>query len=110
MKTTTYRARCSMNANYTSGPWTINHSFDSGIRREIWTESDASGHRELVALIPDAEGEHIDADARLIAAAPAMLEALRNIFNTAPYGDPDKWNAAVDKVALAIEQATGVSL
>jgi len=100
-----------MSATHTPGPWTVTHSFDATIRREIWTETDReTGHRELVALIPDADGEHINGDARLIAAAPAMLAALQTIWNTAPYGDPDKWNAAVDKVVLAIEQATGASL
>lgn len=70
-----------INTNHTPGPWTINLSFDAAMRREIWTETDpATGHRELVALIPDAEGEHINADARLIATAPEMLDLLYKVL------------------------------
>ena len=66
---------------HTPGPWTVTHSFDATMRREIWTETDReTGHRELVALIPDADGEHINGDARLIATAPEMLEALQKIL------------------------------
>lgn len=66
-----------MKTTYTPGPWTVSYSFDANVRREIWTETDpATGNRELVALIPDAEGDHINADAWLIAAAPELLAAL----------------------------------
>lgn len=70
-----------MQTKHTPGPWVYRHSFDSAARRDIWTATDATGHRELVATIPDAEGDHINADARLIAAAPDLLAALDKLLS-----------------------------
>jgi|688.fasta_scaffold47701_8 hypothetical protein len=65
---------------HTTGPWKATHALgDQGIARHIWSATDGvTSHRELVAMIPDVDGdrEHINADARLIAAAPELLEAL----------------------------------
>ena len=70
-----------MSAQHTPGPWVYRRSFDSSARRDIWTAADETGHRELVATIPDADGDHINADARLIAAAPDLLRELQNCVN-----------------------------
>lgn len=94
-----------MQTKHTPGPWVYRHSFDSAARRDIWTETDATGHRELVATIPDAEGGHINADARLIAAAPELLALVLDALD-----DPDvdilgsEW---VRDARTAIVKATG---
>lgn len=94
-----------MQAKHTPGPWVYRQSFDA--RRDIWTATDATGHRELVATIPDADGDHVNADARLIAAAPELLELVLDALD-----DPDvdilgsEW--ARDARA-AIAKATGAA-
>lgn len=76
-----------MQTKHTPGPWVYRHSFDSSARRDIWTATDATGHRELVATIPDADGDHINANARLIAAAPELLAALQDVADYWAGGD-----------------------
>ena len=99
-----------MSAQHTPGPWVYRRSFDSSARRDIWTAADATGHRELVATIPDADGDHINADARLIAAAPDLLAALRDMvgayqrhFDVMPVA----WQTYDDIARAAIAKATG---
>lgn len=100
-----------MSATHTPGPWTVTHSFDATIRREIWTEIDReTGHRELVALIPDAEGEHINGDARLIAAAPELLAALRWALDQIEDDLDFDHQAALEAAKAAISKATGGAL
>lgn len=100
-----------MNTQHTPGPWKATHALgDQGIARHIWSATDSvTAHRELIAMIPDVDGEreHINADANLIASAPDMLAALQAITSCNVYGDPDKWNACVDRCFEAIAKATG---
>ena len=57
-----------------------------------------SGHR--------AECEERDANARLIAAAPDLLNALKGIINTSQ-ASPKEWAAACSAAAVAIAKAEG---
>lgn len=96
-----------MKTTHTPGPWTVTHSFDATIRREIWTETDReTGHRELVALIPDAEGEHINGDANLIAAAPELLVALRWALDQIEDDLDFDHQAALEAAHIALRNAT----
>jgi hypothetical protein len=99
-----------MNA-YTSGPWKVAHAIqDDDAARYIWSATDrATGHRELIATIPYAEGDHINADARLIAAAPDLLAALQMVAGIWSHDqtaniDPE---SPLAKVRAAIAKATG---
>jgi hypothetical protein len=93
-----------MSAQHTPGPWVYRRSFDSSARRDIWTAADATGHRELVATIPDADGDHINADARLIAAAPDLLAALQDFLSATEetYDNRHERQAAIDAIAKAM--------
>lgn len=73
-----------METKHTPGPWRTRgtFSFDHEVVREIWSAPDATGHSELVAMIPAADGDHINADARLVAAAPELLYSLRDAYLT----------------------------
>jgi hypothetical protein len=111
-----------MSTQHTPAPWKATHPIqDADAARHIWTQTDpATGHRELVAIIPGAEGDHVSADARLIAAAPDMLAALQLALHALEnarieydyHGNPmDKCDAdvitAVDTLRAAIAKATG---
>ena len=99
---------------HTKGPWKVAHPIqDADAARHIWTQTDpATGHRELVAIIPDAEGDHVSADARLIAAAPELLDACRCALADLEglELDSDDCPAAltIKELRAAITKATGV--
>jgi hypothetical protein len=96
-------------STHTQGPWKVTHPIqDADADRYIWTQTNpATGHRELIAIIPDAEGDHVSADARLIATAPELLDALQGLMEYV-----GGWDAAADhpcgKARDAIQKATGV--
>ena len=95
-------------SNYTPGPWKAAHAIqDDAAARYIWSATDrATGHRELVATIPYAEGDHINADARLIAAAPDLLAALQTIVENQGNLFPTDWANARAAIAKATGDAT----
>jgi hypothetical protein len=68
---------------HTPAPWKAAYAIaEDGIARVIWTVTDpVTGHREMVAMIPEGNDNHWDADARLIASAPELLEALIALLN-----------------------------
>ena len=92
---------------HTPGPWKAAHAIQNdAAARYIWSMTDkATGHRELVATIPYAEGDHINADARLISAAPDLLAALQDLLAATEetYDSRHERQAALD----AITKATG---
>ena len=96
-----------MTTQHTPGPWKAAHAIqDDAAARYIWSMTDkATGHRELVATIPYAEGDHINADARLISAAPDLLAALQDLLAATEetYDSRHERQAALD----AINKATG---
>ena len=100
-----------MTTQHTPGPWKAAHAIqDDAAARYIWSVTDkATGHRELIATIPYAEGDHINADARLIAAAPDMLAMLHEVIELLNNPDADGTDAnRVERQILAvIAKATG---
>lgn len=100
-----------MNTQHTTGPWKATHAMgDQGIARHIWSATDGvTSHRELVAMIPDVDGdrEHINADARLIAAAPEMLAALMAAKSEMHAHSATRNSEALELVRAAIAKATG---
>jgi hypothetical protein len=102
-----------MNTQHTTGPWKATHALgDQGIARHIWSATDGvTSHRELVAMIPDVDGdrEHINADANVIAAAPEMLAALHEVIALLNDSDAEGSDALrVERQILeVIAKATG---
>ena len=122
-----------MKIEHTPGPWdfrkgdTLNPDRTFGIVRLLsrdeclqidGDDSGFGGRSEVIAEVTD--GTAAEADARLIAAAPELLEALRkadallkNASDTglldtlAGYMHPDEINGACDAVIAAIAKATG---
>ena len=100
-----------MRALHTPGPWRV--SRDGNIRP---ASRDAKGHTNGYAPLAKIVGdkrvtthENNAANARLMAAAPDLLEALKEIL-TCPAGDydaSDDYENAVKKANSAIAKATG---
>jgi len=64
----------------------------------------------LLPIVPDIAGrsiEECDANIRLVAAAPDLLAALRNVIASYRANDPDSMANAVNDVEAAIAKATG---
>ena len=103
------------NAKHTPGPWVFARDFDeAGQRAKVTTVAVCA---EFVIGLPsdfpggnyrdgDPSGES-EADARLIAAAPELLEALTDVSNQARHSDYD-WPVELSRaVSAAIAKATG---
>jgi len=111
-------------SKHTPGPWKITAGYD---RSTISGGMGESGHPHVVAEVRHPTAFRIDegpANARLIAASPEMLEALKDAKTTIdamlsaiddandawPSDNQKKWHefcATFDKVAAAIEKAEG---
>ena len=74
---------------HTPGPWSTTGSM-------IQSEYKTFGGVFVAQVVDHASGEHI-ANARLIAAAPELLEALQSVLA----GDDDHWQVAEAAVAKA---------
>lgn len=86
---------------HTPSPWTFVQSGTGDF--PIWNVR--IGTRGLITLPATAGMETMDADARLIAAAPELLEALKEIV---AQSDADEWNGvSTSKARAAIAKATG---
>ena len=90
-----------MSAQHTPGPWTQGTS-ENGVEC-VWLD----GHTESVRDMGD-DGTWIDcnteANARLIAAAPDLLEALRSLLDALPSATT---HPAIRSARAAIAKATG---
>jgi len=99
-------------SKHTPGPWTID-GFNMAAVIHCTKER---GHPDAKHLTGDyeqiarCEGENWKANARLIAAAPELLEALSNLLNCVDGQHDDEWLDRVKQKALAaITKATGAA-
>jgi hypothetical protein len=102
-----------MTNKHSLGPWSIDKEkkFYSGYSRKSLAITDANGY--IVLLFDPSDGEYSEAlnidspNAKLISAAPELLDALKEIVDAA---DGDGWNqldASFKKARAAIKKATG---
>jgi len=91
---------------HTVGPWTVSNYTDiTGIENDI--ENNCFGIVDVAHVyLCEVEGKY-EANARLIASAPDLLEALKSAHHmlTRDYIDPAKM-AVIEKVYAAIAKAT----
>jgi hypothetical protein len=111
---------------HTPGPWIVleqRHPYKDGskshIERSIYTQQinpQLKDHWPVVCMSIGIgmDGEkavsfvHIEeANARLMAAAPDLLEALRCLLDCSDHQNPEVWDAAVNQARAAIAKATG---
>ncbi len=104
-----------MKPKYTEGPWTLGQGMsfyqlmadleDGG---DEFVEIDADGHGAFAIVVWRMEDEkrspRMEATARLITAAPDLLEALRDVVAIS-----DRKHDAWDRAHAAIAKAEGVS-
>ena len=90
-------------AQHTAGPWTLFHHESSGARY-----IDAGSVQMQITRTSDAGASQIDANARLIAAAPDLLEALIDCRRALEIANFTQELAVVD-AALAKAQEGGAS-
>lgn len=108
-------------AEHSKGPWQLAARVDGSrysIGKTIPCINGLSARFEIAAVYPpdDAEMGYTDdflnpctaeANARLIAASPMLLEALQNLLRSYDTFDPDDWINAEAKARAAITLATG---
>lgn len=85
---------------HTPGPWRVDHgpAGSDQLDLQIWTTDNP---------IYLADVWSSEEDACLIAAAPELLEALKNIAALGPFKGTRAWGTAVDKAVTAIAKAEG---
>ena len=106
-------------AKHTPGPWTVIDAITTKERYHIATDN-AAPYASMIAHLHGTDPKHGDkeANARLIAAAPALLEALRKTLDaleiaheyaskTAPALSCVKWAETEDAARAALAQAEG---
>ena len=93
-----------MTTNNTPGPWNPVLISKPSDRACVVTEKNEAGFAAWVCHVQTAHVETANANARLIAAAPELLEALIEMIDTEDHGDDmDIFNRA----RAAISKATG---
>lgn len=108
-----------MGAQHTSGPWCVEDPMDFEL---TIVEAGKETHEwRFIAScsLPDGDDDQdftsgeVQANARLIASAPDLLEALQRIADAPAWGAPDRWETTPDEVRQlarkAISLATGES-
>lgn len=106
-------------AKHTPGPWTLSFNQPASGYAHCWFIESSQGtvaHVFQHAANPKTPNRNLDGNARLIAAAPALLEALQGLFEHcsmihSQWGDgcnQKQADAAKAKGLAAIAKATGI--
>ncbi len=88
---------------HTPGPWTVDDCLygQHNDERPIWAERPDAEEDELIAMVPESEtAERRDANARLIAASPALLEVVRQAAMLTTVVGTDAWGLKTIAAAL----------
>lgn len=107
-----------MKAKHTPGPWAFSQSAEYGDTRFYVAQADGApytpNYSDVATLIAETVNDEYksiqEANARLIAAAPDLLEALKELLEDTQHADHDckdaEWCPVV-KACAAIAKATG---
>lgn len=95
-------------AKHTPGPWSADWWYHEASGQGGWSFSAGGRRLPLCDMEMDpAKDDEPEANARLISAAPEILEALRLLMIEGPDLDEMSWADACDKARAAIAKATG---
>ena len=103
-----------MSAKHTPGPWSAVRWHDKDTDQGGWNIA-ASGHLLPMSDMDSGDGDSSDANARLISAAPDLLEALERLLPYARYAfmqsdeEEHLLEAAIERSTYAIAKAKGQS-
>lgn len=102
-----------MSTKHTPGPWSANFTRLSGLAIGFHITDKKHGSLRPICEAYDKTGamdpDEIDANARLIAAAPELLNALQVLLSLhdARVDTADAWNISMEEARSAIAKATG---
>lgn len=88
---------------HTPGPWRVKKATVRGEVNE-WYVTDDGGVAVIASCVTDTAGEPSEANARLIAAAPELLEVIDGLLNALPSATA---HPAIKAARAAIAKATG---
>jgi hypothetical protein len=107
-----------MSTKHTPGPWRIaegNERANTG-RHFIWSDAESREEREdgspycIATIQPRTDASQLDANARLIAAAPDLAEALKMLLAAIP-DDDSTWSKEMGMaIATALDAQTKAGL
>ena len=100
-------------AQFTPGPWVVDDDYEDEEQQAIGIVKDGHGYIagiHMLASCNNGEGFNAEdrANAHLIAAAPAMYEALHNLLNVYQESTDDNGSPVVLGAIDALAQAEGV--
>lgn len=95
-----------MEANHTPGPWALAEG-SWEIEARVDPENSETYYAPVAMLDTDWSGGIVEANARLIAAAPDMLDALSDIVASSDANCGDSLANAIETARAAIAKATG---
>lgn len=99
-----------MSDKHTPGPWKFGQQYGQWFVRQDPKDWDGGGYQHVCNLPAERKGNHYGdmfaANARLIAAAPELLDALRDLLDVMT-GKKQGDAIAVQNAQLAINKATG---
>ena len=116
MRATPDRKERIMEEKHTPGPWMVcsEKRFNNGAKLIVWTTK-GPGHGAVAHVAPycpptsGPDLEQKEADARLIAAAPELLEALEKLLGEVRDNDGDVSFSTLGIVDAAIAKAKGAT-
>jgi len=101
-----------MSAKHTPGPWSLEPVKDRSIEHLVPVD----GNQMSILTVVEVDGVkfaavYLDEDARLIVAAPDLLDALETLLSLhdARVDTADAWNVSMEEARAAIAKATGES-
>ena len=94
---------------HTPGPWRVADDYDGAPPIRVEARLPVAGAMPWapIARLVNEAGPTGQANARLIAAAPEMLEALRSVVDDIGGVDAEHHNALLEQISAAIKRATG---
>ena len=99
-----------MSEQHTPGPWKLHHPTPHDFRI-LAPSGEAPTTIARLAVAQAGTSRRVNANARLIAAAPELLEACRGIMYAfdGEHIDAGEWHAEIDELRAAIAATTGES-
>lgn len=97
-------------SNHTPGPWVIDSESLRDGPKSVGPQTSRFGMEEIASIRTNGDNQITLANARLIAAAPKLLEALKNMLACMEARDMDSMANAANDACKVVAKAEGRSL